>query len=268
MGEFQQRWELRRKEDNNELDSSWDGSKSSKGSFLKRHKLVSLSSLDLSVGDNENPGKGMGKAKKRRTRDMSSSNLQKSNKMKRDSPEEVDLQKGETSASDSAPLDDLKNFMDSLLKDLKVSRENLLKWMVEEMQKLVADDSTPAVPKRRKRGHGGKKVQLQQRIQVQHHKNFQETVIAQQQNNFQEEKQNISRQQHQNDFTYGMRTQNCSNNAANSTEYFNALGDPPLTIFYQELLRIQKERIKCWNQVLIRDHSNLCSQEKEFEAFH
>ena len=167
--EFQQRWEFRRNEDN-DLDSSCGDSKSSNGPLLKKHKLVS--SL-ISVGydetsrlkqqDNDNPGTGgpinIGKAKKRKTRNISS-NLQNS-KMKRDSPEEVDLWKGETSANDPAPLDDLKNFMDSLLKDLKVTRVNLLKWMMEEMQKLVADDATPE-PKRRKRGHREEKVQLQQ----------------------------------------------------------------------------------------------------------
>ncbi|XWS49959.1 hypothetical protein CRYUN_Cryun12cG0047200 [Craigia yunnanensis] len=280
--EFQQRWEFRRSEDN-DLDSSCDDSKSSTGPLLKKHKLVS--SL-ISVGDdetsetsrikqkdNENPGRGgeinIGKAKKRKTRNISSK-LQKS-KMKRDSPEEVDLQKRETSAYDPAPLDDLKNFMDSLLKDLKVTRENLLKWMLEEMQKLVADDTIPE-PKRRKRGHRGEKIQLQQMknstkvqdqhekphnesmrfqhpnnseksIQVQHHTNFQETVIAQQQSNFQEniklqvqlqEEENIN-SRHKNDFRYGMRTENCNNsslvrfpngiNAADSTDYFNALGD-------------------------------------------
>ncbi|XWS52630.1 hypothetical protein CRYUN_Cryun11dG0087300 [Craigia yunnanensis] len=68
--------------------------------------------------------------------------------MRRDSPKEVDLQKRETSAYDPAPLNDLKNFMDSLLKDLKVTREDLLKWILEEMQKLVAGD-TILEPKRR-----------------------------------------------------------------------------------------------------------------------
>ncbi|XVF10585.1 hypothetical protein REPUB_Repub07fG0195100 [Reevesia pubescens] len=277
--EFQQRWEFRRNEDN-DLDSSCDDSKSRSGPLLKRHKLVS--SL-ISVGDdetsrlkqkdNENPGIGgqinIGKAKKRKTRNRSS-NLQ-SSKMKRDSPEDVDLHKGETSANDSAPLDELKNFMDSLLNDLKVTRESLLKWMLEEMQKLVADDTTPE-PKRKKSRQRAEKVQLQQEkkskkvqdqhekshkesmqfqqannteksIQVQHHTNFQETILAQQQNNFQEnikqqvqlqEDENIKRL-HQNDFKYGMKTQNCDNKslvrfpegfiAAGSTDNFKALGD-------------------------------------------
>ncbi|XVF13111.1 hypothetical protein REPUB_Repub08aG0179900 [Reevesia pubescens] len=175
MGElkFQKRWEFRRNKDT-DLDSSCDDSKSSHGPLLKRHKLVSgLISVDnddetsetssLKQKDNENTGAGdqsnIAKAKKRKTRNKSS-NLQ-NDKMKSDSPEEVDLQKGETSAKDPAPLDDLKNFMDSLLKDLKVTRENLLKWMLEEMQKLVADDATPE-PESRKRRHRGEKVRLQQ----------------------------------------------------------------------------------------------------------
>ena len=99
--EFQQLWEFRRNEDN-DLDSSCDDSKSSTGLLLKKNKQVS--SL-ISVGDdetsetrtlkqkdNENPGRGgqinIGKAKKRKTRNISSK-LQNS-KMKRDSPEELD----------------------------------------------------------------------------------------------------------------------------------------------------------------------------------
>ncbi|XVE57896.1 hypothetical protein DITRI_Ditri04bG0127100 [Diplodiscus trichospermus] len=281
--EFQQRWEFRRNEDN-DLDSSCDDSKSSNGPLLKKHKLVSsLISVDddgdetsetsrlkqqqhqQQEEDNDNPGSvgqiNIGKAKKRKTRNMSS-NLQKS-KMKRDAPGEVDLQKGETSANDPAPLDDLKNFMDSLLNDLKVTRENLLKCMMEEMQKLVAADATPEM-KRKKRCHmGKKKVQLQQKkrskkvqnqhekshkesmqfqhpnkseksIQVQHQTSFQETVIAQQENNFQanikqqvqhQEEENVSRQP-QNDFKYGMRTQNCNNRSlVRFPEGINALGD-------------------------------------------
>ncbi|XP_022754091.1 uncharacterized protein LOC111302441 [Durio zibethinus] len=278
--EFQQRWEFRRNEDN-DIDSSCDDSKSSSGPLLKKHKLVSslISSGDdetsrLKRKSNENPGRGnlmnIGKGKKQKTRNISSK--LRNSKMKKDSPEEVDLEKGETrSAYDPDPLDDLKNFMDSLLQDLKVTRENLFKWMIEEMQKLVADGTTPE-PKRRKSGHKGEKVQLQQikkskevqdqhekthnesmqfqhpnnsekSIQVQHQTNFQETVLAQHHSNFQEnvklqvqleEEENIDRQ-HQNNFRYGMRTQNCNNrssvrfpkciNAADSTDYFNALGN-------------------------------------------
>ncbi|XVF52917.1 hypothetical protein PTKIN_Ptkin05aG0056700 [Pterospermum kingtungense] len=279
MGElqFQQLWEFRRNEDN-DPDSSFDNSKSSNGSLLKNHKLVS--SL-VSVGDddtsetgrlkqkdNENPGRECqirtGKAKKRKSRNLLDS------KMKRDSPEEVDLRKGETSAYDPAPLDDLKNFMDSLLRDLKVTRENLLKWMIKEVQKLVADDDTTE-PKRRKCVRRREKVQLQQTqkskkvqdkhekapkeskqfqhpnnsqksIQVQHRTNFQPPVHAQQQSNFQEsinlqvrlQEENTNKQL-QNDFRYGMKTQNSNNrslvgfprgiNAADSADYFNALGD-------------------------------------------
>ncbi|XWS61763.1 hypothetical protein CRYUN_Cryun07bG0153500 [Craigia yunnanensis] len=237
--EFRQRWEFRRNEDN-DLESSCDDSKSSNVPLLNKHKLVSrLTSVGydetsetsrLKQQDNDNPGTGgpinIGKAKKRKTRNISS-NLPNS-KMKRDSPEEVDFQKGKISINDPASLDDLKNFMDSLLKDLKVTRKNLLKWMMEEMQKLVADDATSEL-ERRKRGHEGKKVQ--------------ETVLAQQQNYFQEnikllvqlqEEENINRR-HKKDFKYGLRTQNCNNrslvrfpkgiNAAGCTDCFNALGD-------------------------------------------
>ncbi|XVE64827.1 hypothetical protein DITRI_Ditri07aG0133100 [Diplodiscus trichospermus] len=161
--EFQQCREFRRNEDN-DLDSSCDDSKTSTEPLLKKHKLVSSlisvgddetsESSRLQQKDNRNPGRGgqihIRKAKKRKTRNRSRK-LQ-SSKVKRVSPEEVDLEKGETSAYDPAPLDDLKNFMDSLLKDLKVTRENLLKCMMEEMQYLMADDTTPE-PKWRKLRH-------------------------------------------------------------------------------------------------------------------
>ncbi|XVF51473.1 hypothetical protein PTKIN_Ptkin04bG0187900 [Pterospermum kingtungense] len=164
--------EFKRNEDN-DLDSSRDDSKSSNASLLKKNKLVpSLISVGddetsrLKQQDNDNPSIwgqiNMGKAKKRKTKD---------------SLEEVDIQKGETSAYDLAPLDELKNFMDSLLKDLKVTRENLLKWMMEELQELVADDTTPPKPKG---------INMIFSKNVRYHE---------------------------------------GNNAVNSTDYFNALGD-------------------------------------------
>ncbi|KAB2054221.1 hypothetical protein ES319_A12G240600v1 [Gossypium barbadense] len=247
--EFQQRWEFRRNDD--ELDSSFDDSVSSDGSLIRKQKLVSrLISLGddesseisrLKQKDNENPAKedqiNVGKVKKRKTRNMS-----RRNKMKKDSVEKVDLQKGETSGYDHhAPLDDLKNFMDSLLKDLKVTRESLLKWLMDEMQKLVTDHPRGKKP-------GDDKVQLQTRkkskkVEDQNGKVHMESTRlrnssktdkctrVQQQNKLQvlirdEENNN---KQHQNGFGYGMDRSlirfPTGNTATGSTDYFNTLGD-------------------------------------------
>ncbi|KAK8307186.1 hypothetical protein V6Z11_D03G176100 [Gossypium hirsutum] len=98
--------------------------------------------------------------------------------------EGVDLNRNETSDHVADPLDELKNLMESLLKDLKVTKQDLLKWMLEEMKKLISDYTRPE-PKKRKRGHGGmkkaKKVEdqhekhpnnIEKSIQVQHRMNL------------------------------------------------------------------------------------------------
>ncbi|KAK8599186.1 hypothetical protein V6N13_077118 [Hibiscus sabdariffa] len=148
--EFRQRWEFRRNDDD-DPDSSFDDSVSR---LIPPGDDETSEVSRLQQEDNENPGKvgqvNVGKVKKRKTRNKSSS------KMKKDSPQEVDLHKGETSAHDHAPLDELRIFMESLLNDLKITRESLLKWMVDEMQHLVGDLS-------RKPGHGDDKVHLQKR---------------------------------------------------------------------------------------------------------
>ncbi|XP_039052004.1 uncharacterized protein LOC120193620 [Hibiscus syriacus] len=255
--EFQKRWDFRRNDDN-DPDSSFDDSISSDGSLIRKQKLVSrlisfgdeeISEVStLKLKDDENPGKAgqidVGKVKKRKTRNKSSS------KMKKDSPEKVDLRKGETSAHDHAPLDELKNFMESLLEDVKVTRESLLKWMVDEMQKLVGD-------LRGKPGHNDDKVQLQKRkrprkVQDQHGKIHLESmqshrltnskkciqlqchVDSQHQNNSQKKnKQQVlirdENKQHQNDFDYDMDRSLARYprgiTASGSTDYLNALGD-------------------------------------------
>ncbi|KAK8477323.1 hypothetical protein V6N13_046278 [Hibiscus sabdariffa] len=160
--EFQQRWELRRKKDDG-LDSSFGVSKPSGEPLLNKHKPApSLILVDddetsetnrFEQKNNGNPGTGdhvnIGKAKKCRTRNVR-------NKLKRDCPE-----KNDTCVHVADPLDQLKSMMESLLKDFKVTREDLLKWMLEEMKILVTDYTCPE-PKRRRQGHGRKKIHLQQ----------------------------------------------------------------------------------------------------------
>ncbi|KAK8504966.1 hypothetical protein V6N13_133665 [Hibiscus sabdariffa] len=160
--EFQQRWELRRKKVEG-LDPSFGGLKPSSEPLLKKHKPApSLILVDddetsetnrFEQKNNGNPGTGdhvnVGKAKKCRTRNVR-------NKLKRDCPE-----KNDTRVHVADPLDQLKSMMESLLKDFKVTREDLLKWMLEEMKILVTDYTCPE-PKRRRQGHGRKKIHLQQ----------------------------------------------------------------------------------------------------------
>ncbi|KAK8538010.1 hypothetical protein V6N13_096197 [Hibiscus sabdariffa] len=274
--EFHKRWEFRRNDDN-DPDSSFDIS--SDGSLIRRQKLASrLVSLGddetsevsrLKQKDDETPGKAcqtnVGKVKKRKSRNMSSI------KMKKGSPEEVDLQKGEPSAHNQAPLDELKNFMESLLTDLKVTRESLLKWMIDEVQNLVGD-------LRGKPGHGDDKVQLQKRkkprkVQDQHGKPLVKSTQShrlsnskkciqvqchadsQQQNNSQEKnKQQVlirheenNNKQHQNDFGYGMDRSLArlptGITASGSTDYLNALGDQLGFGQFVELITSSKRKV-------------------------
>ncbi|GMJ00324.1 hypothetical protein HRI_003701600 [Hibiscus trionum] len=276
--EFQKRWEFRRNDDN-DPDSSFNDSISSDGSLIRKQKLVSrLVSLGddetsevsrLKHKDDENNGKAdqikVGKVTKRKTGNKRSS------KMKKDSPEEVGLQKGGTSAHDHAPLDDLKNFMESLLKDLKVTRESLLKWMIDEVQQLVGD-------LRGKPDQCDDKVQLQKRkkprkVKDQHEKTLVESTQShrsrnsekciqvqchadsQLQNNSQEKnKQQVlirdrenNNKQHQNDFGYGMDRSLArfptGITASGSADYLNALGDQLGFGKFVELITSSKRKV-------------------------
>jgi hypothetical protein len=210
---FQQRWEIRRRE--NEYDSSSEESKSSSSSqpVLKKLKLVSSFASDENdeAIDTERfhqkgkyvPGNGRGKAKFRKAKKMHIKRRRNENLvdngMERDSHEELDRKKKNTSAYDpAAALDDVKIFMESLLEELKDARENLFRWMREEMQKLVADDTASKAESRKGR-YGRWKGQLQ------HQNNFEENVQVHQ-NNFEE---NV--QVHQNNFKQTTQVQHDSN---------------------------------------------------------
>ncbi|KAM3688121.1 hypothetical protein ACJW30_10G128000 [Castanea mollissima] len=129
------------------------------------------------------PGNGVqikiGKAKKKDARRSRKENLA-NNAMGRNSPEELNRNKNGASAYDHAALVDVKIFMDSLLQDLKDTRENLFRWMKEEMQKLVADD-TAQKSENRKGSCGRENIQVQ-------HENFEKNNVRNQ-NNFEENAQ-------------------------------------------------------------------------------
>ncbi|TXG50529.1 hypothetical protein EZV62_023053 [Acer yangbiense] len=195
---FQQRWEFRRKED--ELDSSSDELKSSSNGepILKKNNLVPGLMISLDNDETSDPNKleqniisynpdfeaqtEIAQAKKeKKTKRRRKNNVAKSVK-KRDSGEVVvnrKKKKSKTSAYDNtAAMDNVKNFADSLLEGLKNTRENLFVKMRADMKKLVAD----IAPKRRRRKGtpGGKKLQLQQHDQ---NNNLEENIQAQDVNN-------------------------------------------------------------------------------------
>ena len=175
---FQQRWEFRRRD--SDVDSSSDNSKSSSSGepVLKKHKLVSSlispendetsgtprsqpeGKSDRSSGDQFK----IGKANKMQIGSSKRNNLD-SKETKRDSFKKVNKKKSKSNACDPATLDDFKIFMESLLEDLKVARENLFVWMREEMHKLMPDGTNS----RSSRRGGGCR---QENVQVQHQNNF------------------------------------------------------------------------------------------------
>ncbi|KAJ4831904.1 hypothetical protein Tsubulata_018113 [Turnera subulata] len=196
---LQQRWEFRRKD--NDSDSSSSDSKSILEPALKKNKVVSsLVAVDddetsdssrFQQEDNNNPGDSCvvvsGEAGKRQ---RGSRRRSQSHKEKKTSPrKKVNATKSKTGIYEQAALDDLKTYMHSLLEDLKVSRENLLTWMREEMQKLAAEGNC-SEPERRESSTAGKNVQFQNQdkcegnLKVQHQNNFQSSTQVQHPNNF------------------------------------------------------------------------------------
>ncbi|KAG7956572.1 hypothetical protein I3843_11G130600 [Carya illinoinensis] len=231
---FQQRWEVRR---DKELDSSSEESKSSSSSqqVLKKHKLVSSFTShknDESIDTSRFQLKGKNVAgvgaqiKNVKSEKMQSGRNIKENlvndAMSRDSHEELKRKKNETSASDLDALGEVKIFMESLLEDLKDTRENLFRWMREEMQKLVAND-TASKPKRKKGSYGRENNRIQHQnkfednvqvqhnfeatLQVQHQNNFKESIEVQHQNNFKEKSQAL----HSNNFKENIQVRHENN---------------------------------------------------------
>lgn len=262
MGEemqFHQRWEFRRADD--DCDSSSNDTKRSSEPVLKKHKLVAnLISLNdeessgtsrLQQQGDENPEVEAEitseKPKTRQTRKRGG-NLRNAGR-KNDSREEADrTNRGKrASARDLTPLEDLRNFMGSLIEDLTVAREKLSKWMKEEVQKLVDDDDTASQPKRRRRSCKVEKVQerkkperktkgqLQQRkkpeksIQEEQHSNLEEPAYVPQVNDFQNDVEVLPRKR---DEVINLETNerslersNQANNESDFINYYRALED-------------------------------------------
>ncbi|GAV83872.1 hypothetical protein CFOL_v3_27317 [Cephalotus follicularis] len=249
--EFHQRWEFRRGDD--DFDSSNDDSRSGSSVelVLRKHTLVSnLIALGndetndnsrLQQVDNYNPSIGdsvkSGKVKRRHFKSKKDDLANK--EKKRDSHEEGNRKKSKTSVYDPAALDDVKNFVESLLEDLKCKRENMLTWLREEMVKLESDNTSPW-PEARDGNTGEQKVQSQhqktfehsiqeqpQHTLLQHRGNLKENILVQHQNNFERNvcvEQNVQ-VQHQKDIETSVHVQNQSklerNNYTHHTKNFN-----------------------------------------------
>ncbi|XP_057978285.1 uncharacterized protein LOC131164816 [Malania oleifera] len=177
---FDQIWEYRRGD--NEFDSSSheSGSSSNGEPVLKKHKLVSsLISLDekddisyipkfqqkgkLDAGavSRFKPGEGQIRSS---LKDSAFNYGMGNDSFK------LNGRKNKGSAYEPAALDDIKIFMESLLDELKVARENMLTWMRDEMHKLMADDARRECTKR------------QDVAEVYHQNNFKSCLKAQNRN--------------------------------------------------------------------------------------
>ncbi|CAL5356144.1 unnamed protein product [Camellia sinensis] len=146
---FLQRWEFRSRDD--DLDSSSEDSKSSSSgkAVLKKHELVSkliLPENDETINTplfQQESEKGhdrvpfeFGKAHKMHIGRRKKNNAVK-NKIKTDSMKKSNRKKNDHLKHEPVLLDDFKIFMESIIEELQVARENSFTWMIEEMKKLV-----------------------------------------------------------------------------------------------------------------------------------
>ncbi|KAL7165374.1 hypothetical protein ACSBR2_041124 [Camellia fascicularis] len=165
---FLQRWEFSSRDD--DLDSSSEDSKSSSSgkAVLKKHELVSnlilpendetintpLSQQESEKGHDRVPFE-FGKAHKMHIGRRKKNNAVK-NKIKTGSMKKSNRKKNDGIKHEPVLLDDFKIFMESIIEELKVARENSFTWMREEMKKLVPVElaSRPT----RKEGSGLEKI--------------------------------------------------------------------------------------------------------------
>ncbi|XP_021895353.1 uncharacterized protein LOC110812808 isoform X2 [Carica papaya] len=280
MGEdvnFLQRWDFRRRDSDFDSDNS---SSSSDGSVLKKHKLVSsFISLDndtsnasrLEEKQDKSPDNGdqikVDKAKVPKIRKSKKDTLA-NNQPTRDFDEEPKVNKGRTSTCEHTAVDGVKSFMESLVEDLKVARENLFKWMREELGSDDADvqplrtkkrNTTrkrvqPQHPKKSNRSVGtqqrGKKKNVKvdnKNVQVEDQNKIQETVHVQQLNNIGE---NVGKQD-ENKSENEMRSQAGStifksSKATHSGNHCQALGDVAAygKLMSKSLVSVEKEKGK------------------------
>lgn len=150
--EFQQRWEFR----NREVDSSSDDAKSGSGTepTLKKHKpvpgLIPAETDDPAQSperqeETVNPEGGHGvitpNPKEATRRHSKGKTVKKEKEIKKRSINR-EYKKTKAVVYDTALLDDLQKFRESLIEQLRVERENLSEWMKDEMSKMVGTNGT------------------------------------------------------------------------------------------------------------------------------
>ncbi|WCJ26298.1 hypothetical protein M5689_008126 [Euphorbia peplus] len=197
--QFQHRWDFRRLD--NDFDSSSNDSRSGlggeRGPDHKRHNPVPCSvpvdndqtskfqrkgsSIDPDISGQTEIGKPV-KGKRGRSKNL---DLNEKNSGRR---KVVRRKKGENNAA----LDDLKNHMNTLLEELKVTRKNLLSWMREEMKKLAAEEKEASGSEQQKDGLKDKEIQIQlqhqtkENARVEYRNLFGKSIQVPYQNNFAE----------------------------------------------------------------------------------
>ncbi|KAJ4950769.1 hypothetical protein NE237_027601 [Protea cynaroides] len=142
---FQPQWELRRR-DTSPSDSSSNESESNsiEEPILKKHKLIS-DWMSPKV-DRSQPNAISAPSKGKRYQ------IEKANKMRirlrkkehdpvHDKIKEDNKKKSYSRVDEPVTLNDTRIFMESILEELRVARENLLIQMREEMHKVLSDDS-------------------------------------------------------------------------------------------------------------------------------
>ncbi|GAB4834423.1 hypothetical protein Ancab_032679 [Ancistrocladus abbreviatus] len=154
---FEHRWDFRRND--GDMDSSHNDSGSSSGSDpkLKKHNLVD----SFISAENEEST--------RHPRKENETSFERANKwdnqpqgnhtlvgdgMHGRASSKAKVKRNKRSAYDydfAAGLNSLQAYMGTLLEELKVAREDMFKWMGEEMDRLVANGAPPPKPTRRRK---------------------------------------------------------------------------------------------------------------------
>ncbi|CAI0414504.1 unnamed protein product [Linum tenue] len=153
---FQHRWTFRRKDDN-ELDTSSNESSSSDDEpSLKQPKRASTlgPANDNNDQDDDGEANDVNEIQKKGSRRRATSSIKtkddaaKNKRKMRAVPAKRGNQQRKKSndngngnaATEQVLLNELKNYMSSLLDDMKATRGNLLTWLKEELQKVIAEE--------------------------------------------------------------------------------------------------------------------------------
>ncbi|XP_050229546.1 uncharacterized protein LOC126678694 [Mercurialis annua] len=191
---FQQRWDFRRGD--SDFDTSSYDSRSSLGGeqadIRSRLALVPVQNDEtrdttkFQQKGKSDPGVSvqteLGKAEKGK-RGRKGKNV--NSEQKRGVRKVADRKKGMSIIDENAALNDLKNYMNSLLEEVKVTRTNLLSWMKEEMEKLMEEEEKACETEKKRHEDRIKHQNKSQDSQayVQHQSLFGQNIPLQHQNN-------------------------------------------------------------------------------------